>query len=82
MDERRDSRPDSESRPLIAAAASELAPPQKAWSAYVQHATRCHTCRSRDGRCSESEQLYKAWQAKADDAYRQVADGQSARPAR
>jgi hypothetical protein len=75
MTERREPPAEPGSHPPIASA-TELAPPQKAWGAYVDHATRCDTCRSLDaGRCETAETLHRAYQAAGSEAYRQLHDG-------
>lgn len=75
MDERRDPPPQPESHPLIASGA-KLAPPQEAWGAYVEHATHCNNCRSREGgRCAEAETLYLAYQKADGEAFRQLHHG-------
>lgn len=79
MEQRRDEQPQPESGPppsgLIASGA-QLAPPQEAWGAFLDHATHCDTCRSRDvGSCEEAEVLYRAYQKADAEAFRRLHRG-------
>lgn len=79
MEQRKDEQAQPESGPpssgLIASGA-ELAPPQEAWGAYVDHATHCQGCRSLDvGRCEEAATLYRAYQEADAEALRQFRRG-------
>jgi hypothetical protein len=73
MDEPKDPEPDGGSGPRRpVAAAVELPPVQQAWSRYATHTLTCPACLDIDQRCSESGQLFRAWQAQADAAYRKL----------
>lgn len=72
MDERRDPEPAAESRPRALSGVGHLSPVQEAWGAYVHHSTNCPACRSIDGRCEASDQLYRAWQERDAAAIRRL----------
>jgi len=79
MDDRRDPPAEYESglppSGLIASGA-HLTPPQEAWGAYVEHATHCPSCRSRDAvKCTEAEDLYSAYQKADGEALRRYNRG-------
>lgn len=76
MDERRDPQPDSGTGPpVIASIAGELTPMQKAWGAYVDHATKCGQCRSLGaGPCGEAERLHGAYEIAGETAFEKLAD--------
>jgi hypothetical protein len=74
MEERRDGPPEPVTRPpVITSGAGTLTPLQQAWSAYVTHATTCDECRDLDrSACDTAGDLWRAYQAIGDDAYRQM----------
>jgi hypothetical protein len=75
MDDRREDAPPAGTPGLIASGA-QLPPPQEAWGAYVDHATHCPSCRSRDaGKCIEADTLYRAYQKADSEALRQYRRG-------
>jgi hypothetical protein len=60
----------------LIASGARLPPTQEAWGAYVDHATHCPGCRSRDaGKCAEAEALYRAYQEADGEALRQYNRG-------
>jgi hypothetical protein len=72
MDERRDPPPaDESSRPV--AAGVHLSPLQEAYAAYVDHATRCDSCRSlRASECDMAGELWRAYRASGAEAFRRL----------
>ena len=74
MSERREPPAQRGTHPPIATNA-RLSPMQEAWSAYVDHALHCPTCRSRDtGQCDDAEELHRAYQGQAGAAFRKLGD--------
>ncbi|MFI6560425.1 hypothetical protein [Streptomyces sp. NPDC050534] len=72
MTEGRDQPPEPGSHPPITGRAT-LSPVQEAWGAYVDHATHCSLCRSRDGgKCERAEELYGAYREADGEAFRQL----------
>ncbi len=66
----------ADSRPRLVAAHTDLTPPQKAWSAYTVHSLSCRTCCDVDaGACGTAGDLYRAWVAASDGAFRRLAGG-------
>jgi hypothetical protein len=66
--------PPPESGTEAIAAASRPSPVQSAQNAYARHVGGCPKCRDVDrDRCSDGQQLWRAWEAACDDAYRQLA---------
>jgi hypothetical protein len=82
MDERRDRPPRQEVREPIVAAATRLSPLQEAWARFVKHVTvTCADCHDIDrARCERAEELWRAYRAAGDGAYRQL-NGESVLPA-
>jgi hypothetical protein len=76
MDDSKGDHPATGTRPGLIASGAQLSPPQEAWGAYVDHATHCTGCRSRDaGKCAEAETLYRAYQKADGEALRQYNRG-------
>jgi len=78
MDERRGDQPPPETGPHWPALppATRLSPVQEAQHAHAVHANECRQCADVDRqRCSIGEQLWQAWTAALDNAYRQLHDG-------
>lgn len=58
----------------IAGAAGQPSPVQLARGAYTAHAAACPKCQDVDReRCTGGQQLWRAWEAACDDAYRRLA---------
>jgi hypothetical protein len=75
MDDSSD-QPAARTQPGLIASGAQLPPPQEAWGAYVDHATHCPGCRSRDaGKCAEAEALYRAYREADGEALRQYNRG-------
>lgn len=74
MEERRDGPTPPVTRPpVITSGAGTLSPLQQAYSAYVTHATKCDSCRDIDSAaCETAGDLWRAYRAIGDDAYRQM----------
>jgi hypothetical protein len=74
VDERKDQPPEAGSHPPIVSV-SRLSPVQEAWGAYVDHATHCPACRSRDGgRCETAETLHRLYEQLGDSASRKLGE--------
>ena len=78
MDERRGDQAGQEAGPRLPAipASTRLSPVQEAQRAHAAHAGECRQCSDIDRqRCAEGEQLWRAWTAALDDAYRRLHGG-------
>ena len=76
MDEPTNEPRPADSRPPLVAAHTDLTPPQQAWSAYTVHALACRVCCDVDAvECETAGDLYQAWVAASDGAFRRLGGG-------